>query len=452
MIHSPFSNSTYIKLFLAQVISLIGTGVTTIALALLAWELAKDEAGQVLGIALSLKMLAYVFFTPIITAYVYKLPRRIWLVILDIIRATIVLYLPFVTQVWEIYLLLFLINLCSSGFTPVYQATISDIIKDELAYKKALSYSRLAYDLEQLLSPSFAAVLLLFISFSTIFILNSITFIISAILIFICTIPNIKRIPLQTTIKERVFFGVSAYLKTPRLKALFFLYMSVSLASAMMITNTVVYVGEYLQRTESSVAIAMAFSGFGSMLVALILPKFLNKIQLRIIVLFGSLILIIGLFLASFNLSWQYFLILWFILGVGLSLIQVPAGLLIRISCKEEDSINYFSANFSLSHLCWMFSYIIAGVLGVKFGLENTFLLFSFLALISTLIAYKIYPNPDELEIEHTHEEITHSHNFINDKHHNKKNFSEKTNEHIHKKVTHTHKYVIDYHHKEWPV
>ena len=450
MTHSPFSNKTYIKLFLAQVISLVGTGVTTIALALLAWQLAKDEAGQVLGIALSLKMVAYVFFTPLITAYVHKLPRRVWLVSLDVIRAGIVLYLPFVTEVWEIYLLLFLINLCSAGFTPVFQATISDIIKDELAYKKALSYSRLAYDLEQLLSPSFAAVLLVFISFSTLFILDSLTFVVSAILISMCVIPNIKKIEFDTSVKERVLFGISSYLKTPRLKALLFLYMSVALASAMMITNTVVYVSQYLQKGESFVAIAMAFSGFGSMIVAIFLPKFLEKIQLRIVVLFGSMILVLALFLSSFSPTWVYFVILWFILGVGLSLVQVPAGFLVRLSCKEEDSISFFSANFSLSHLCWMFAYIIAGVMGVKIGLENTFLVFAVLALIATVIAYKTYPNPDNLELEHTHEEMVHSHDMIDDEHH-KNCLSLNAKRHVHKKITHKHKFVIDHHHNKWP-
>ena len=448
MTHSPFSNKTYTKLFLAQVISLVGTGVTTIALALLAWQLAKDEAGQVLGIALSLKMVAYVFFTPLITAYVHKLPRRLWLVFLDIVRAAIVLYLPFVTEIWEIYLLLFLINLCSAAFTPVFQATISDIIKDEKAYHKTLSYSRLAYDLEQLLSPSFAAVLLMFISFSSLFILDSFTFIISAILIFVCTIPNVKKVEISKSTIERITFGISSYLKTPRLRALFFLYMSVALASAMMITNTVVYVSEYLQKGESFVAIAMAFSGLGSMLVALVLPIFLEKVQARLVVLSGSIILVLALFLSAFNPSWIYFVVLWFILGVGLSLVQVPAGFLVRVSCNDRDSISYFSANFSLSHLCWMFAYIIAGTLGVKIGLENTFFVFAFLALIATVIAYKIYPNPDNLELEHTHEELKHSHEFLNDNHHKK----EFTKTHTHKKITHKHKFVIDAHHRNWPI
>lgn len=39
-----FSNRTYRHLFAAQVIALIGTGLATVALGLLAWQLAEDDA------------------------------------------------------------------------------------------------------------------------------------------------------------------------------------------------------------------------------------------------------------------------------------------------------------------------------------------------------------------------------------------------------------------------
>ena len=46
-------NSTYRHLFLAQVIALLGTGLATVALGLLAYELAGAEAGVVLGTSLA---------------------------------------------------------------------------------------------------------------------------------------------------------------------------------------------------------------------------------------------------------------------------------------------------------------------------------------------------------------------------------------------------------------
>ncbi|KDK17487.1 hypothetical protein SM42_05423 [Klebsiella pneumoniae] len=47
------SNRTYRHLFMAQVIALIGTGLATVALGLLAYDLAGDRAGAVLGTALA---------------------------------------------------------------------------------------------------------------------------------------------------------------------------------------------------------------------------------------------------------------------------------------------------------------------------------------------------------------------------------------------------------------
>lgn len=57
---SVLKNRTYRHLFTAQVIALVGTGLMTVALGLLAYELAGADAGAVLGTALAIKMLAYV--------------------------------------------------------------------------------------------------------------------------------------------------------------------------------------------------------------------------------------------------------------------------------------------------------------------------------------------------------------------------------------------------------
>lgn len=54
------ANRTYRHLFLAQVIALIGTGLATVALGLLAYDIAGAVAGAVLGTALAIKMIAYV--------------------------------------------------------------------------------------------------------------------------------------------------------------------------------------------------------------------------------------------------------------------------------------------------------------------------------------------------------------------------------------------------------
>jgi MFS family permease len=164
-----FNNRTYRHLFAAQVVALLGTGLATVALGLLAYDLAGANAGAVLGTAFAIKMIAYVGVSPIASAFAERLPRRSLLIALDIVRATIVLALPFVDQIWQIYALIFLLQSASAAFTPTFQATIPDILPDEAEYTKALSLSRLAYDLENLISPMLAAAMLALISFHWLF-------------------------------------------------------------------------------------------------------------------------------------------------------------------------------------------------------------------------------------------------------------------------------------------
>jgi hypothetical protein len=50
------------------------------------------------------------------------------LVTLDLVRALVAIALPFVTQIWEIYILIFVLQSASAAFTPTFQATIPDIL------------------------------------------------------------------------------------------------------------------------------------------------------------------------------------------------------------------------------------------------------------------------------------------------------------------------------------
>ncbi len=70
------ADRTYRHLVFAQVIALIGTGLATVALGLLAYRLAGPLAGAVLGGALAIKMIAYIGVGPFVNALVDRFPRR----------------------------------------------------------------------------------------------------------------------------------------------------------------------------------------------------------------------------------------------------------------------------------------------------------------------------------------------------------------------------------------
>ena len=456
VIQSPLKNSEFRKLFTAQVIALVGTGLTTIALTLLAYDLVGGNAGIVLGTALAFKMTAYVVFAPIVGGLAHRLPRKPLLIALDIVRAAIVLALPFVTAVWQIYVLIFLLNLFSAGFKPVFQATIPDLLPDEQQYTRALSYSRLAYDLENLLSPTFAGLALLVFSYDALFQVNSIAFLVSAVLIFGTALPATQRVDRLGGVWGEISFGVRSYMRTPRLRALLILYLGVAGASAMVIVNTVVYVREYLGGSETDTALAFAAAGGGSMIAALLLPKILDRIPDRPGMLAGGVLMGFGLLAIYSRPVFAWILPIWCLIGMGWSLVQTPAGRVVNRSSSAADRPAYFSAQFALSHGCWLLAYPIAGHLGARIGIETAALIFGGAVLLFTIIAARAWPSTDAVVLEHTHETENHQHEHAHDEHHRHDHDGTDAREphshaHGHESARHSHPFVIDDHHAHWP-
>ena len=453
---SPLSNRTYRRLFTAQVIALAGTGLSTVALALLAFELAGRDAGIVLGTALALKMVAYVGIAPIVGGLAHRLPRRQLLISLDVARAATISFLPFVTEIWQIYLLIFLLNAFSAGFTPTFQATIPDILPDEAQYTRALSLSRLAYDLENLLSPTIAAAALILLTFDALFAANAVAFLVSALLVFTVRLPSPKPHNRERGIWHNTSFGILAYLKTPRLRGLLALSFAAAAGGAMVIVNTVVYVRDQLGGSASDTALALAAVGAGSMIVALLLPRFLDRLPDRPFMLSGGLVLTAGLLLGLTEPGLLALLPVWFLIGAGASLIQTPAGRLLVRSAHEGDRPAIYAAQFALSHAGWLFAYLLAGWIGGTFGLSAAFAVLAVATLAATAVAAVLWPAHDGRVLEHHHETTDHEHLHVHDEHHPHDHEGWEGPEphrhpHRHAPVKHKHDYILDLHHPAWP-
>ena len=409
-----FANRTYCHLFAAQVVALLGTGLATVALGLLAYDLAGADAGLVLGTALAIKMVAYVGLAPIAAAFAERLPRRGMLVSLDLIRAGVALALPFVTQVWQIYVLIFLLQAASAGFTPTFQATIPDILPDEKDYTRALSLSRLAYDLENLISPMLAAVLLTVVSFPALFGGTVVGFLASAALVVSVVLPSPKP-GVPRGIWDRTTRGIRLYLATPRLRGLLALNLAVAAAGAMVIVNTVVIVQAGLGLGQSQVALALAAFGGGSMLAALTLPRLLDRIPDRPVMLMGAAMLAAGLIAGPLLTTAELpaLMVLWVILGVGYSVVQTPSGRLLRRSALPEDRPAIFAAQFALSHGCWLITYPLAGWLGARMGMGPTFAVLAMIAAASVTLARAVWPAAEEEPIPHRHDDLPPDHPHV---------------------------------------
>lgn len=383
----PLRNAVYRRLFAAQVIALLGTGLTTVALGLLAFEMAGGKAGEVLGIALALKMASYVVVSPLVAALASKVPRKRLLVSLDVVRALSVVSIIFVDQIWQIYALIVVLSSASAGFTPAFQALIPDIFEDPDTYTEALSLSRLAYELESLLSPVVAAALLTFVAFSGLFALNAAAFACSAFLVMASAIPGVASRPLSSRRLTQVAAGIKQFFSVPRLRGLVALNLAAAAASAMILVNSVVLVKDQFGLGDTEVALALGAAGGGSMIVALALPWMLRRRTDRTLMISGSFILCVALLGSSQIHSMFGLIACWLAMGVGLGLVQTPTGRLLQRSGTAGERPALFAAQFSLSHFCWLITYPIAGFVGASFGVDVAAVVLTSLAVFATVLA-----------------------------------------------------------------
>jgi len=393
-------NRIYRHLLAAQVVALTGTGLATIALGLLAYELASEAAGMVLGTALTIKMVAYVTIAPLAAAFVEQLDRRHMLVVLDLVRAAVAVCLPFVSEIWQVYVLIFVLQSASAGFTPAFQATIPDVLTDERDYTNALSLSRLAYDLESLLSPVLAAALLVFVSFNTLFWGTGLGFLASALLVLSVILPSPKPSK-RRGIYTRTTRGIRIYLATPRLRGLLALTWSVAALSAMVIVNTVVIVRSDLGLSESAVAIALAGIGGGSMIAAFLLPGLLEHHPDRPVMLSGAAVAVTSMAGAAFasalvSMSLPVLTVFWALTGFGYAMTLTPSGRLLTRSAPPEDRPALFAAQFTLSHACWLFLYPLAGWLMTRFGTTTALTGMAAIAAPGLIAAPALWPRADK--------------------------------------------------------
>ncbi len=430
---SALTTPAFRHLFAAQIVALVGTGLATVALGLLAWQLAGEDAGAVLGTALAIKMVAYVTLAPVAAAVAERLPRRAFLVGLDVIRAVVIAGLPFVDQVWQVYVLIFLLQAASAGFTPAFQAVIPDVLPEEEDYTNALSLLRLAEDLEQLASPVIAAALLTVVSFPVLFAGTVAGFLGSALLVVTARLPG-RKAGAPGHFLADVTKGLRIYTRTPRLRGLMVMEAAVAAAGAMVYVNTVVLVQARLGLGEEAVAIVFAGFGGGSMLAALLLPRLLRVVADRPAMIGGAGLMVTGVAAVPLTGSLAALVALWAVIGFGFSLTQTPIGRIINRSAREVDRGAVFAAQFALSHACWLVTYPLAGWVGAAFGMSAAALVLAVTGALGLVAVLRLWPALDPEILDHDHPDLPPGHPHLT----------------AHP-AAHAHVFVIDDLHRRWP-
>jgi MFS family permease len=382
---------SYYRLFAAYGLALFGTGIATVALALLAFDLSGDDSGTILGTALSIKMLAYVVAAPISAALTERLPRKELMIALDLVRAGSLCLLPFATTSGQIFGLVFVFALASATFTLVYMTVVPYLLGNAEDYARSLGRSRIASELDGAIGPMLAAGLLVVATVTGVFIIAALAFLVSALLVWQANLPR------HTTRREGGFLrkalrGPRLFVAEPQFRAILALDVAMALATAMVMVNTVVIVQGMFDRDVEDAAMAFFIFGAGSVAGALVVSATLSRVPERVVMLGGACLITLALLAGTLADFAATLLLIWAALGVGVALALTPASYVIRRVAPPEDLQTLFAAQFSITNICLLVAYSAAGWAGAELGIPATFLLFAALTAAATLMAFRLWP------------------------------------------------------------
>src|SRR5829696_3495727 len=399
-------NRDFRLLFGAQVVSLLGSGVTTVGLALFAYQLTGgSSATAVIGNALTLRILAFLLFSQPAGVIADRYNRKRILIAADVLRFFLLALFPFITTVWQVYALIFSINAVTAFFTPTFEASIPEVVGEE-SYVKALSLSRVAVDVEAVAAPALAALLVALFGVRWVFWFDASTYLVSALLVALASLPFVKKA--QTPLSLRAFMsevttGTRILLREPSLRQALTLSLAEATAGAAAIVVTVAYVRDVLGRGETTFAVVMAGLGLGSSLAAILLGRATGRYERgasdRAVLhgrrhawasralLTGGVVLGLLLLPGVLKPPLILFALLWVLNGAGQALVAIPSSTLLAEHTQEEERGRAYAAHFALTHACWLVTYPAVGHAASRWGAPLTFTAAGFACLIVTAAA-----------------------------------------------------------------
>jgi MFS transporter, NRE family, putaive nickel resistance protein len=391
-------NPIFARLYLAQTINLVGDALTWLGLALLAFELAGENASTVLAGALTLRVVAFVVLSSIAGAIADQVDRKRLMITTHLARMAIVCLLPFVTQVWQIYVIVLLLNVFYAFFAPTYTATIP-LVTTEAERPNAIALSSATYQLLGVLGPGLAGGIAAFVGTRQVFFLDGITFLIATILIVmlpgkLVVNQSQQKIGRVSSTLEDIWMGTKCLFVDPLIRYVLALQLIASIAGAEILVNTVSCIQGTLHLSKIEYGWVMAAFGMGATLAAVGLGNTKQKVSPVIFTSIGAMLITLALLPAnSANLAGL--LALWVMAGAGQTLVNVPTQALIADRVAVEVQGRVYGAHFAWSHLWWAFSYPIAGWLGTN--LPNHNFLYTSLAGFGLLFFIFVFFHPQQL-------------------------------------------------------
>ena len=177
----------YLRLWMGQVVSNVGTAISSLALLFFAYYL--TQSALAMAILAMVRIAPVVLFSGFIGVYVDRWDRKKIMVASDVTRTILILLIPLsiflpqnVPTIYWVYLLTFLYASADAWFYPARNASLPNLVEGE-ELVTANSLSQMTFQVVQLTIPPVGGVLIALFApdYFLAFAINAMTFVISAI-------------------------------------------------------------------------------------------------------------------------------------------------------------------------------------------------------------------------------------------------------------------------------
>ncbi len=278
------------KLFWAGVINGIGNRFTQVALLSLLYQV--TGSGVAIGLLFAVRMAPFLLLAPIGGMLADRLSKRTILIAIDLLRIPAVLSLILVRDpgdLWIVYLSSFLIAMGEAIYSPTRMASIPALAKpDSLIYVNAIEQIMTGAVL--IIGSSTGGILAYLFGNQASFLINALTFLLSALIISKLSIPTgsaekkrkTKRMPSNAMSPFKLIFGSSALI------AFFIIMLTMPLANGIDNILVSIYGLEVFEMGELGVGFMYGALGLG-LIISSFFSHMIKRSLITLVIIFIAL-------------------------------------------------------------------------------------------------------------------------------------------------------------------
>ncbi|MBM7583667.1 MFS family permease [Bacillus pakistanensis] len=248
-----------------------------------------------------------------------RMNKRRLMILMDIIRSVIVAIVPFFSSIWLIYICLFFLSVSKAFFEPTSMTYITTLIPQKQR-KQFNSFRSLITSGAFLVGPAIAGLLLLITTAKIAIWINAVSFLISAIILYL--LPNVEgkkgsesySINLKT-LQQDWKDVLSFSHKNVYIVKVYFLAQLFIVIALGMDAQEVVFTQQVLGLSETDFGLLISITGIGSIVGAGTVSLLAKRMSIQMLIGAGYMMVAVGYLIYAFSFSFLSVAIGFIILG-----------------------------------------------------------------------------------------------------------------------------------------